>query len=264
MTKRGRKGQLTIFIIIAILIIAIVLFIFLFWPKMSTTTSETRNPYAFMETCIGNHIEETMETVVSNGGTYNLDEDASFFFEGEYIRFLCHTNTYYERTCYRQVAFLLESIQTQIQENIEYEVDRCFDELEESYKEEGYTVNVRTVGDFGVRILPTGISINLGKDLTLTKGDIVEEYRNFALREMSELYEIIEVAENILLIEQETGDSNPEAYFHSYPDIEIDREMRDNSDHDDVKLYTITHRDTEERFRFAVRSYAIPPVPEGF
>ena len=265
MTKRGRKGQLTIFIILAILIVAIVLFIFLFWPKLSTTTSETRNPYAFMTTCIGDHIEDTIETIILQGGTMNLDEDTSFSYQGENIRFLCHTNVYYEHTCHRQVAFLLPSIQNEIQENIELEIEECFGALKRSYEEEGYTVNVKEIGDFGVKIIPQGILIKLGSDLMLNKGNTAEEYRDFAIKQKSGLYTILEVAENIITIEQELGYCDTSVYSLLYSEIDITKlANQDNSHYDDVQLYTLVHRETEEEFKFAIRSLAYPPVPNGF
>ena len=261
MSKRGQKGQLTIFIIIAILIVAIVLFILLFWPKIKGFGSETKNPYVYMETCIGNDIKDTIETVTSQGGVYEVDEGISFFYQGEYIRFLCHTNSYFE-LCYRQVAFLKESIENEIQTNIEDTVSQCFRKMRESYEKKGYTVNVQEVGDFEVNILPDGISINLGRDLILTKGDSVEEYRNFAVKEESKLYEIIEVVDNILLWEQTVGESAPEAYIFNYPYIDIEKRLKDNNEYDDVKLYTVTHTETEEEFKFASRSLAFPTVVE--
>jgi hypothetical protein len=259
MIKRGKKAQLTIFIIIAILIVAVVLFIFLFWPKLKSTFVEPENPYAYMETCIEDHLEEVISIVMSQGGIYEVSEGAYFFYRGDYIRFLCHTSSYYE-LCYRQVAFLKDSIENEIEENIKNEVEQCFDRMKEYYEREGYAVSVEENGEFEFKILPNEMSINLGRNLVLTKGEDVKDYRNFALERPSKFYEIIEVSNNILLWEEEVGESVPEAYMYNYPYIDIERRLKDNEDYDDVKIYTLTHTETQEQFKFASRSLAYPPA----
>jgi hypothetical protein len=261
--KRGKKAQLTIFIIIAILIVAVVLFIFLFWPKLNPSVTESENPYNYMETCIENRLEEVIDTIISQGGTYNLDEDITFFYEEENIRFLCHTNAYYQQTCYRQVAFLLTSIESEIRENIEAEVEQCFERMKESYENKGYEVIYRYPEDFKFIIVPNELLINFGRDLILTKGgDDVQEYRNFALSQRSGLYEIIRVAESIISLEQETGYVDLTAYRYLYPDITFLMQKVENSEYDNVKIYFLTDRNTKEEFKFAIRSLAYPPVPD--
>ena len=50
------------------------------------------------------------------------------------------------------------------------------------------------------------------------------------------------------------GDSVPEAYMYNNPYMRVEKHRKDN----DVKIYVITDINTEEDFRFAVRSFAFP------
>jgi hypothetical protein len=255
MRKRGKKAQLTIFIILAILIVAVVLFIFLFWPKLISTASlETDNPYIFIEQCIEEHIEDTIEIVAEHGGGYNINEQMSFFHRGEYIRFLCHTNENF-RPCYKQYAFLGPHIEQQISINIENELNACFENLLDSYEDEGFTARIEQEGELELSIVPNFVSTSMNKKLLLSKGNDNQEFNNFNIKVDSSLYEIIGVAENILDWESTVGDALSEAYMIDNPYIKVEKRLKE----DEVKIYTITHRKSGEEFRFASRSLAIPP-----
>ncbi len=256
MIKRGMKGQLTIFIILAILIVAVVLFIFLFWPKLKTSgLSEIKNPYAYMEECIEDHIQETIEIITMNGGEYEINEQMSFLYRGEYIRFLCYTNENY-RPCYKQYAFLTTHFENETLNNIREEVNACFDAMRDNYERDGYTVIVNDSAEqeMEVRIKPGFVSTKLGKELFLTKGDENQEFKNFELKTMGNLYDVLEVVKNILTWESIVGDSVSEAYMIENPYIKVDKRPKDN-----IKLYTVSHRETGEEFKFATRSFALPP-----
>jgi hypothetical protein len=66
--KEGKRGQLTIFIILAILIIALALLIYFFLPKLKGTGNlESDNPYSYIQTCMKDKVEKTIETVSAQG-----------------------------------------------------------------------------------------------------------------------------------------------------------------------------------------------------
>ncbi len=253
--KRGKKAQLTIFIILAILIVALILFIFLFWPKIRPSgISEIKNPYAYMETCIKEHIDETVENIASHGGGFEINPEMSFLYRGEYIRFLCHTNEYY-KPCYKQYAFLKTHFENEILLNVENEINECFQSMVESYERDGFTARVENTENLGILIAPEFIISNLGKELYLTKGNENQQFTNFEIKTKSNLYEIIEVVENILTWESIVGNSEPAAYMRENPYIRVGK----NQKVDGVKIYSVSHRETGEELRFATRSLALPP-----
>lgn len=253
MMKRGKRGQLTIFIILAILIIAIVIFIFLFYPKIKGETGETENPYTFIEECLEDSLEEKIEIISSQGGDYEVNPGVSFFYRGDYIRFLCYTSEY-NKLCHRQVIFLKEHFESEISTNIQPEVEACFDSLVNSYENKGYDVSI-TEGNIEVEILPGLIETRFNRELTMKKGSETQEYKNFYLRENSNLFNLLEVADNIIIWEETLGGSPTELYS-LIEEYNVKASGRQKGDDD--TLYVLTDIDTGEEFRFASRSYAAP------
>lgn len=254
MVKRGKKAQLTMFIILAILIVALALFFLLFWPKIKPTFDpESDNPYTYIQECIEEELEERVETITSNGGDYELNPGISLFHQGEYIKFLCYVEEYNE-LCHRQVIFLIPYIEREILESIEQEEALCFESLRNNYRTKGYDVELLE-GERTFNIGPELIELNFNKSMTITRGNNIQKFDNFYWRKNSKLYDILTVSNNILDWEENMGDSLPEAYMIDDPFLRVEKRLKEN----DNKLYFVSHRETGEEFRFASRSLAAPP-----
>lgn len=255
--KRGNevnsKGQVTIFIIIAILIIALAVLAYFLFPKLKTTISgETQTPSQYIDTCMREKIENTIETVSLNGGDYAVNEEFSYNYRGDYIKYLCYTNEYYKE-CKNQEPFISEHIEEEISNEISYSANSCFEEMIAGYRNKGYEANLVS-GDTIVEILPKRIAVSFNNELTLTKED-TQTYNSFNIILNSNLYELLDVTKNIVLWERDTGESVPEAYMYYNPYLKVEKKRYS----DETKVYTITDRKTNDIFRFAIRSWAMPP-----
>jgi hypothetical protein len=257
---KNSRGQVTIFIIIAILIVALGVLVYLYFPKIFPGISnETNNPSAFIQECLEEEIEDNAKIISSQGGNYVVNSSSGYFYkkdldnEGRYVRYLCYTDENFDVPCINQEPFLTEHIESEILNSIKEDIEDCFDSLEKSYDNKGYEVNLKR-GNTEVSIIPNQISTDFNSTLTLTKGEEVETYRNFEIDINSNLYEIIQIAKNILVWEINVGDSWPEAYMYNNPYMRVEKHRKDN----EVKIYVITDIDTGEDFRFSVRSKASP------
>jgi hypothetical protein len=257
------RGQVTIFIIIALLIVAICILVYLYYPKIFASISpETKSPPTYIQECIQEQIEENVQTISLQGGSYVVDEKNGYFYkkegeDGNYVRYLCYTSSNaIDTACINQEPFLREHFEAEVLDSINEGIKTCFDNLVKSYDNKGYEVNLKE-GIPKVEIIPEEVSTNFNRTLTLKKGDDTETYRKFEVNLNSNLYEILEVAKNILTWEMNVGDSLPEAYMYNNPYLKVEKRTKDN----DVRIYILTDRNTEESFRFAVRSY---PLPAGF
>lgn len=250
--KGEKRGQLTIFIIVAILIVALALFIYFFYPKLRPVGVETDNPYSYIEKCMKDTLEETVEVISMNGGNYEVNENNGFFYRGDYVKYLCYTNENFIR-CVNQEPFLTEHVEEEILTQITPEIDSCFEALVETYERKGYDVDL-TREITKVEILPDRVSTNFHSKLNLVKGSESQNYEKFEIDINSNLYEMLEVVKNIVTWEINVGDSISEAYMLNNPNIKVEKKRKEN----DVKLYIITDRTTEEVFRFAIRSFAYP------
>ena len=57
----NKRGQVTIFIILAVLIVALTALVYSFYPQIrSTFTSDVKNPNAFMEQCLEEDVENAI------------------------------------------------------------------------------------------------------------------------------------------------------------------------------------------------------------
>ncbi len=123
-----KKGQVTIFIIIAIIIVAAGVLVYSFYPQIkSSLGGGIKNPQAFIQECIEDELEETVELVSLQGGDFN----PKFFstFDGIKIKNLCYTAQYCA-LCSVQEPQLKPYIEREIKENIKDTADACFNSFE--------------------------------------------------------------------------------------------------------------------------------------
>jgi hypothetical protein len=262
--RANKKGQVTIFIIIAVLVVALGVLIYMFYPKLvSKTETETTNPASFIQECMEENIQDTVDVISLQGGDYLLDENGGYFYkgkddaEGTYVKYLCYTDEDFT-PCINQKPFLMEHIELEILNSINSNMENCFNSLVASYETKGYDVNLK-IGTPEIKIIPNLISTNFNRTLILTKGDEIAKYENFEINLKSNLYEMIEVTKNIIIWEINLGDSLPEAYMYNNPYLAVEKHKKEN----DIKVYVLTltdenNKNSKEVFRFAVRSFASP------
>lgn len=121
----NKRGQVTIFIIIAILVVAIGLIVYFFFPRAKTTIStQEDSPISYFQNCISDKIESTTETVSLQGGSFDVNFSNSYLYQGHYIKYLCYTKDNF-KPCVNQEPFLEEHIESEILKEIQSEVEFC-------------------------------------------------------------------------------------------------------------------------------------------
>jgi len=252
MDKRGKKAQVTIFIIIAIIIVVLGILIYMFYPKIKASFGfEEQSPSAFLEGCIKDEIQKSTEILSPQGGSINPKH--YILYNGEKIEYLCYTEEYY-KTCVMQQPMLKSHIENEIKGNIEDEVKVCLDDMEKKYKSKGYNVNLKR-GDINVELLPERIITTLNSSLTLTKSENSEKYNSFKISLNNNLYELVSIANSILNWEARYGDAETTTYMNYYHDLKVEKLKQT----DGSTIYILTDRNNGNKFRFASRSVAWPP-----
>ena len=252
MKKRmNKKGQLTIFIIIAVVIVVVGILIYTFYPEIKIGLGlESKNPQAFIQSCIEEDIEEDIGKLSLQGGS--LAPTHYILYNNEKIEYLCYTREYY-KTCVVQQPMLKEHIESEIKNNIQEKVEVCFDSMEESYQKRGYDVNLKG-GEISIELLPKRVVTNFDYSLTLTKGE-TEQYDSFRVVLNNNIYELVSIANSILEWETTYGDSETTIYMDYYHDLKVEKKKQT----DGTTIYILTDRNTENKFQFASRSVAWPP-----
>lgn len=257
--KEGKKGQVTIFIIIGILIVALGVLIYSFYPELKAKTSgEAKSPSAFIQDCMQEKIQETVEIISSQGGSvepgfffqyYSSDEEKTYDLE-----YLCYTGEYYS-PCSVQQPMLIPHIQDEIKNEIKSDAKICFDNLKKSYLGKGYSADLEfNEKNIEVKLLPEKVITDFKANLTLTKGD-TQKYEAFTIILDNDLYLFAALANSIIIFETQFGEARCEDYMNYYHNLKCEQYKQ----LDGSVIYILSDRENGNAFQFAIRSYVFPP-----
>ena len=246
-----KRGQVTIFIIIAIVIIGLGILLYSFYPSIrSTFISEIKNPQAFVQDCLEDEIEEVVDELSLHGG--QIDPESFYLYQGNKIRYLCYTGDYYE-TCVVQEPMLKESIEEEIKNAISAKASECFEDLKKSYQDKGYSVTL-SQGNMGIELLPKRVVATFNNTFILRK-DTTETYESFRVVINNNIYELVGITNSIINFESSLGNVDVTTYMDWYPDLKAEKMTQS----DGTKIFILTDRNTNKKFQFASRSIAWPP-----
>jgi hypothetical protein len=251
-----KKGQVTIFIIVGILIVGLILLFFLFKDSINLPTigGEEKNPSSYLESCLEENVKEGINLLLLQGGKISPNSYKSFKFEGEEpknISYLCYNSQDY-LPCVNQEPMLIKTLENEMYNYIETDVEECFDSLTSNLKKQRYNVDA-TYRKFEINLDEEGIKINIDAKITLTKSDETSTQENFEIIIPSEMREIAIVAGEIINKEASTCDFN-HYDMPKYKQVEITPYKTSDSS----EIYKIKHKESEEEFRFAIKGCIIP------
>lgn len=246
-----KRGQVTLFIIIAIVIVVLGILIYLLYPQIkSTISSSSESPESIIQNCLQDSIIKNVGTISLQGGSFN---PASYFmYDNSKIDYLCYTNEDYQK-CTIQKSPLKVYIEEEINNSIKNDISGCFNSLKQDYEKRGYTVNIKS-GEAQTELLPKRIVTNLNYNVTLTKGGSSEKHDKFNLVINNNLYELMSIASSIADWEHNYGDIETTIYMSYYKDLKVEKKKQSEG----TTIYIITDRNTGNKFQFATRSIVIP------
>jgi len=238
-----KRGQVTIFIMVAIVIVSAVLVFFL-WAKPSYF-SDGVNSMNF-EKCVEDVIDQSIGELEKKAGFYN--PEFTYAYNGEEFTYLCYTNNYYE-TCSVQVPFLKNTFEKQMKVFIRDRVDTCYINSIDELKSQGYSV---VGGNVEYNILITSGIVSAEIDAPTIVGS--QSFARFNIKINSPIYEMVMIATSIVQFETKYGDSDISAMMLFYPDYIIDKIKRS----DGTTIYILKSKISGNKFQFASRSLAWP------
>ena len=238
-----KRGQVTIFIIVAILIVSGVLVFFL-WAKPTFFGGDGAN--LGFEGCVEDAVEQGITELERNAGFIN--PEFTYMYNSEEIAYLCYTNNYYE-TCTVQAPFLKNNFEKQLQIFIRDKVDACYSNSINELKAQGYEVKDGTV-EYEVLMEPGVVRTEIDAPTTIGS----QSFAKFNIRTNSPIYEMTMIATSILQFETKYGDTDTSSMMIYYPDYTIDKIKRS----DGTTIYTLEHKFFGNKFQFASRSLAWP------
>jgi hypothetical protein len=244
-----KKGQVTIFIILAIALVIILAVFFLSRQSISIISSET--PIDSIKKCSEDATQEALDILTLQGGA--IEPSNYYLYEGNKVDFICYTEEDF-KNCLIQKPLLKQEIENEIKNYISQRVNSCIQSKKVELQDKGYTVNFEEP-EIQVEIFPNNILVNLNEiDLTLTKGE-TQTYANIKTDVNSKLYDLIMISSSIANWESKYGDVEIMNYMIYYPFLIVKKLPQE----DGVRIYTLTNKKTNDEFMFASKSMTIPP-----
>lgn len=246
----NKKGQVTIFVILALVLVGVVVVIFAF-PEVNVF-SDSVNPGAYLKSCIEPEVNVIKDKLSEQGGYSNPVHYT--FYQDMKLQYLCYTSDNY-LPCTVQQPLLVKQVEKEMKAHIEPRAKQCLQDLKNQYERKGYRVSSGT-SEIVVSIIPEKIIVDFNAPLTITKED-TQTFQKFAVAVDSSWYDLLLTAVSIIQYESTLGDSETSLYISYYPNLKIDKTRRD----DGSTIYQLSDVTTEDKFSFATRSLV---WPQGF
>lgn len=247
----GKKGQVTIFIIIGVLVVAIVA-LFLILNKSGSKSEGSYsgdNPTSYISLCMKDNIEKSLASISLMGGSISNPLKFGYTLDGEKLNltYLCYTEDK-NLPCVIQQPSILNNMENEIEEEISADYKMCFDNFVDSLTKDGYEITDEYKNP-KVDITDGNVLISSDAKITLSKGNLSQSYDNIIFEYPSEMYGIAKLAQKIISSEATGIQFNVYGYLLNHPEYNINEYKSESY----VKVYDIKHKTTKERFVFAVK-----------
>jgi len=245
----NRRGQVTIFIIVAIVLVAIVALFFVLRsmavPKIVHLAEE--NPEAFMQLCIEDDLNAITHLLTLQGGFYD-PKDYVLVGNDNKATYLCK-NVGSFKPCINQHPMYFTEVANEVKREISPVIEQCFNDMETGFEEKGMDVVLGDNTIIDVNLAPENVFVNVKRDFSLIQKGEMKNYQEVNLGLRSSLYDLSHVAARIANNEAEFCYFSAIGYMALHPEYLIS--MRKYSD--GTKAYTLTDSQTGDEMNFATR-----------
>ena len=217
--SRPRRSQVTIFIIVGVLIVVAIGAFFLLSGDFDFQEADSKNPEQFIENCVEDAVEQSVGQVLSGGGV--IEPDFYKMYQGQKYNYLCYQRNYYI-PCINHYPMLKSITETEIKQDSEEGVEKCFDSLKKDWEKRGYDVSENTL-DWNVEIVPKQVRVEIDKQMSFTKDGTSETYSEFSTNVLSPLYELVMVARQISNEESRFCNFEYNGFMLLYPEFNIQK-----------------------------------------
>ena len=188
----GKKGQVSIFIIIAILIVVGILVYFL-WIKPTYVDKGVVRLKGF-DGCVQDAVEGELGELGVRGGY--IAPEFSYLHNSENVAYLCYTNLYY-KPCVVQQPFLKQHFAGQLKMAISEKVNKCYEGSISELQSKGYDVQAGVVS-FEVELEPRQVVVQIRAPTSVSSGAGSQRFESFSAKVRNSIYEMLMIATSIL------------------------------------------------------------------
>jgi len=248
---RNKKAQMTIWVVIAIVLVAAILLFFFVQRKPSGTSNKETNPEIAIQKCAKEAAEKAIDIMLPQGGF--ISPTNYKYYKGDKIAYLCQNLGNYE-PCISQHPLFIAEMKKEI-ENYSFPIiDKCFQDLKKNLEEKNNKVELEGMS-LSVDMAPNRVYLDIDRKMIVT-GSETQTFDKFKATLTSPVYDIGTVAMEIAYNEAIYCYFEYVGYSLLYPKFYITKDKLD----DDVKIYVIKDKQSNEAMNIAIRSCAIPPA----
>jgi hypothetical protein len=249
----NRRGQVTIFIIVAIIIVGMIGGYFVLRgitvPSIQDIAEE--NPEAYMQLCVEDDLRDIVHLITLQGGFYE-PKDYILFGDDDKVPYLCK-NVGNIDSCINQHPMYFTEVANEVKNQMSPIIIDCFDSLKNDFEEKGAVVELGTGPSIEVRLAPRNVFIDVKRDITITRKEETGTYDEIELGLRSSLYDLADIAAKIAHNEAEFCHFEFLGFMMMNPDYLITfRELSDFT-----HVYTITDKRSNDMMRVATRGCAL-------
>lgn len=250
----NRQGQIAIFVILGIILVAVIFFLFLIDKKPTINrTQDFDNPESFIDDCIDTESKKSISKIMVHGGFPNSLDNV--FYQGEEIAYLCKNINFYQ-PCVVQHPIYIQEVENELVNEISDKVAQCFSSLEQELLKRNYIIDAGPIS-LNVNLKPKIVHFEIDRKFSISKGGDSRSYEKFDVFVSSPLYELAIIVQEIISQEAQWCYFSNDGFMALYNDFDIRKDVLGDS----TKIYTVEHKKTGEKMRFALRGCA---VPNGF
>ncbi len=245
--RMGKRGQISIFVIIALVIVVVAVVYLLMRSPRLEGDDERATPHQFLSSCLESSVQPILAELGAQAGM--TAPEGFIVYNESKVPYLCYTSEYY-KPCVVQQPDVLGAFESSLSGALQEEAERCMKEFEAAYERRGYSV-ARAGTRVNASFTPGKLQVQLRAPVTMNK-EVSRTYQTFDLSYASQYYDLASIATSILDYESSYGDSETTTYLQYYPDLKIQKiKLSDGS-----KIYRVSNVVSKEEFTFATRSLA--------
>jgi len=242
-----KRGQVSVFIIVALVLVAIIVIIFLARNQLTSIISG-ETPIDQFKTCVKKATTEGINLLETQGGA--IEPTNYYLYKGNKIDYLCYIEQDYKQ-CIMQKPLLKQAIETELKTFIQPKVQGCLNFLKQDLSGSEVEFNQPEIE---IELFPNNLLINLNNiDLTISK-DSTQTYNELKIDQKTKLYDLVMISSSIANWEARYGKAEIMNYMIYYPSIKVERFPQEEG----TNIYILTNTKTQDKFMFASRSMTIP------
>jgi hypothetical protein len=251
MSSINKRGQVTIFIILALILVVIIALFFAI-PRKPKIETSSDNPSSYIEKCMKDSLEDAETFLLEQGGKINPENYKEY--EYKKIEYLCYTRNYYS-PCISQYPNFIASLNKEIENYSKPLIETCFDNMKKDFEKKGYQVSMGNLEKLESELGMGTMKIYAKKNIEIAKGENSRKVDEFSRAIDSPLYDLAVLAVEIASQEAKYCYFSYDGYMILYPEFEIEKFQTG----DNTKIYTLNKKGDNRKLNIAIRSCVMPP-----